>query len=530
MDTKGLCMKKGRATKKPQAGAAASARKKNRLFDKGRTWGGPFLSAILLVVIQPPLLWFPLAFLALVPLLDAVRKQDLRFSFLAGYVTGMISYLGLIYWVIIAMHNYGGIDIVLSAVILILFCAYLSVYTGLFTFVCAFLEKRFSVPLHISAPIVWVLTEYGRGTFATGFPWSYIAYSQQPFLPFIQIASVTGTYFISFLIVAVNAVIYCLWRKRKVSPAYAGMVGLLCVVSLVYGAVRLSEDPAEGTKSVAIIQGNIAQDVKWDAAAKEKTIEKYVSMTIGSSKGADLIVWPETAMPFLYLEDGRARSIVDAVPRVLKSNLLFGSVARNEAGQFHNAAYAVSRTGEPAGVYNKVHLVPFGEYTPLASSLPFLARLTASGGDFSPGEGHKPLAIDEGNVGVLICYEGVFPSITRKTVLAGAQVLVNLTNDAWYNRTSAAYQHFGFYAFRAIETDRYVLRAANTGISGIFDPRGRVVKKTALFTEEIVRGRFEMRNTQTLYVRFGDYFIVLILGVLAVAIIAGYRHSVRTTH
>ncbi len=178
----------------------------------------------------------------------------------------------------------------------------------------------------------------------------------------------------------------------------------------------------------------------------------------------------------------------------------------------------IGKTGDTIGVYSKVHLVPFGEYTPLVSYLPFLEKLTAAGGDFVPGDGHGPIKTDIGNIGILICYEGAFPYITIETVRKGAQVLVNLTNDAWYDRTSAPFQHFAFYIFRAIETDRYLLRAANTGISAIIDPKGRVDAKTPIFTEEILKGSFAMKDTKTFYVRYGDYFILLALLALAVAV------------
>ncbi len=169
--------------------------------------------------------------------------------------------------------------------------------------------------------------------------------------------------------------------------------------------------------------------------------------------------------------------------------------------------------------------MPFGEYTPLVSYLPFLEKLTAAGGDFVPGDGHIPIKTDIGNIGVLICYEGVFPYITNETVRQGAQVLVNLTNDAWYDRTSAPYQHFAFYIFRAIETDRYLLRAANTGISAIIDPKGHVEAETPIFTEEILRGSFAMKDKKTFYVRYGDYFILLALIALIALAIAGWRRK-----
>jgi apolipoprotein N-acyltransferase len=183
----------------------------------------------------------------------------------------------------------------------------------------------------------------------------------------------------------------------------------------------------------------------------------------------------------------------------------------------------IGKTGDTIGLYNKVHLVPFGEYTPLLTYFPFLEKLTAAGGNFIPGDGHTPIKTDMGDVGILICYEGIFSYITIETVRAGAQVLVNLTNDAWYDRTSAPFQHFAFYIFRAIETDRYVLRAANTGISAIIDPKGRVNAKTLIFTDDTLRGSFAMKNTKTFYVRYGDYFVLPILLALAAAIFVGWR-------
>ena len=496
---------------------------KNKLLDMTYAYWLPFLSGILLIIIQPPLSLSPIAFVALMPLLSSINKDDLRLSFFSGYLTGVVSYLGLIYWVIIAMNRYGGIDIFLSALILILFVLYLSCYTGVFALACAWLEKRFSIPVYFSSPLVWVLMEYARGSTVYGFPWSFLAHSQHGFLSFIQVASITGTYFISFLIVAANAVFFSLWRRKKISLIYISVVAILFTATFIYGFVSLAERNEIPQKKVAIIQGNIRQDVKWDETFKIMTIKKYIQMTQQSGKTADLIVWPETAMPFIFDQEIHANKYVKALPADMNATILFGTISKDKSNRFRNSAYAVGKTGDTIGVYNKAHLVPFGEYTPLLTYLPFLEKLTAAGGDFVPGEGHKPITADIGKIGVLICYEGAFPYITIDTVRAGAQVLVNLTNDAWYDRTSAPFQHFAFYIFRAIETDRYVLRAANTGISAIVDPKGRIDAKTSIFTEEILKGLFAMKNTKTFYVRYGDYFILIALLVLVVAAMVGWR-------
>lgn len=495
---------------------------RNKLISQAYAYRLPLLSGILLIVIQPPVSLFPLAFFALIPLIGSVDKDNLRFSFFSGYVAGVVSYLGLIYWVFIAMNRYGGISIPLSVLILFLFVLYLSCYMGFATLSCAWLEKKYSVPVSISLPLVWVLMEYARGSTVYGFPWSFLAHSQYNFLPFIQIVSITGSYFISFLIVAANVIFFSFWRKKRVSSVYMTLVAVLFIVTFVYGFVVLSGKSEDTSlKNVTVIQGNIRQDVKWDEAFKIMTINKYIQMTLESGRASDLVVWPETAMPFIFDEEIHANKYIKDLASVMNTNLLFGTISKNAFGRYRNASYAIGKTGDTIGVYNKVHLVPFGEYTPLVSYLPFLEKLTAAGGDFVPGDGHIPIKTDIGNIGILICYEGVFPYITNETVRQGAQVLINLTNDAWYDRTSAPYQHFAFYIFRAIETNRYLIRAANTGISAIIDPKGHVKARTPIFTEEILKGAFAMRDRKTFYTRYGDYFVLLVLVALVVLAVVG---------
>lgn len=487
-------------------------------------YGYALLSGALLVLVQPPVSLFPLAFIALVPLLRVIDGNDILLSFKRGFAAGMVAWLGIVYWVVVAMNSYGGINIPLSVLVLLLFAIYLSLYVAIFTASCAYLEKRTSVPVYLLAAPVWVLLEYARGAVMTGFPWALLGHSQYGFLPLIQVASVTGTYFISFLIVAVNGVIFSLWVRRRVSRVWTAVVIVLVASSVAYGFVRLQHRDGEPFRA-AIVQGNIGQDVKWDDAFKMMTISKYYRLSFGLARGSDLIIWPETAMPFIIDRDVHAYKYVRAVPAMLESRLLFGTVGLGAERKLLNSVHYVDRDGRTAAIYNKVHLVPFGEYTPIVSYFPFLANITAIGADFIPGEGHRPIETDAGRVGILVCFEGIFPYITNETVREGAQVLVNVTNDAWYNRTSAPYQHFAFYVFRAIETDRYVLRAANTGISAVIDPRGRIRGKTPIFTEEVLRGAYALKDTMTFYVRYGDYFIVLCLILLACMVVAGIYHG-----
>lgn len=487
----------------------------------------PIASGILLILCQPPVSLFPLAFVALIPLLYAVETYSYRHPFIPGFITGIVAYVGLIYWVVVAMNTYGGIDIFTSTLILLLFVLYLSLYIGCYTAAISAIEKRMSVPIYLSAPIVWALLEYLRGVALTGFPWSFLAHSQHNFLAFIQVASITGTYFISFLIAAINCIIFFVVLKKSISKVYIIVILIMVAASVIFGLVRL-QTLQEGKLTTAIVQGNIRQDVKWDNNFKLKTIQAYYQNTLKNGGDVDFFVWPETALPLVFNEEVYINQHIKALPPMVNSLLLFGTIWKDRNGKLYNSSYVIGKNGDVNGIYNKAHLVPFGEYTPLVRYLPFLQKITAQGAGFASGEGHDPIITSLGKVGILICYEGVFPYITNATVSRGAQFLVNLTNDAWYERTSAAYQHLAFYVFRAVETDRYVLRAANTGISAIIDPRGNITARTPIFEERVLKGNFALRDNLTFYVSHGDYFILVsFLFLLAIITIQFFREKSR---
>lgn len=474
------------------------------------------LSGLLLVFCQPPVSQFYLAYFALTPLLFTVEAGRVRLNFLSGFIAGIVSFGGLVYWVVVAMNTFGGISIPLSLATLFLLVLYLSLFTGCFTGLIGLLRDRLGIPFALSAPPAWVLLEYLRGILLSGFPWSFLAHSQYNFLPVVQAVSVTGTYFLSFLIVAVNCLVYSTLANKRFPLAYGTFVICLFSACLAFGFYRLSE-PVRGNMGAAIIQGNVPQDVKFDEAYREATIKTYSTLTLLHSLPSDLVVWPETAMPFVFGRNG-ASDAIRAIPKDLGNNLLFGTISRDERGRCYNSAYVIGKNGEVSGPYSKNHLVPFGEYTPLVAYFPFLQDISVAIGDFFPGPSHDPIRTDTGRIGVLICYEGVFPYITIDTVRRGADVLVNITNDGWFGRSSAPYQHLAAYVFRAVETDRYVLRAANTGISAIIDPRGRIDARTSLFETEVLRGTFGLRRGRTLYVRYGDYFVLLAFLLLIVPV------------
>ncbi|HOO91704.1 MAG TPA: apolipoprotein N-acyltransferase, partial [Syntrophales bacterium] len=285
------------------------------------------------------------------------------------------------------------------------------------------------------------------------------------------------------------------------------------------------------SNDILIVQGNIDQSVKWSPEYQTETITTYNNMsTDASESGVSLIVWPETAVPFFFQNyNDKSRSLIKTA---IKTNswLLFGSPGYKRDGgkiSFYNSAYLLSPEGTVSGRYDKVHLVPFGEYVPLHDILFFIDKLVEGAGDFTAGNEITPLSMDDGNVGVLICYEGIFPEISREYRQRGADLLVNITNDAWYGDTSAPYQHLTMAAFRAIENRIYMIRSANTGISAIVDPTGKILSKTGLFERTTLRGSIQFTQYDTVYSRYGDVFACSCIMFLLIGFFISLRRTNR---
>jgi apolipoprotein N-acyltransferase len=483
------------------------------------------LSGLLLTASFPVIGFDVVAWFALVPLMIALRNLSGFDSFRLGFLSGIIHYVTLMYWFIPFLTTYGPFPVIISVGILLLLSAYLSVYVALFSMIISWVRISICL-LFLVIPALWVSLEYIRAILFSGFPWELLGHTQYNALRIIQISDIVGVYGVSFLILLSNGLLFILYQYvakqnrhgQKTSPKHIAVCALF--LGGVFGAVwyyggwqtrviedRISQAPL---KKIAILQGNIDQTKKWDRAYQLSTIEKYIALSkIASAKRPDLIVLPETAMPFYFSNNVLLTRMV--VRRIQSSavDTLLGSPAYSRDGdrvEYFNRVFLVRSHGAIADEYSKAHLVPFGEYVPLKRWLPFLGKMVEHVGDFSTGTVGDTITWGEHKIGMLICYEMIFPYLSRAAVQNGAHLLINVTNDAWYGKTSAPFQHFSMAVFRAVETRRALVRSANTGISGFIDPLGRVISQTAIFEDAVIGEDIPLMSGQTPYVKLGDFF------------------------
>jgi apolipoprotein N-acyltransferase len=455
-----------------------------------------------------------LAWVALIPLLIALEESTPQVAFRVGFTCGISAYALILYWLNIVFTRYGKLPWSVSIMIYLLLVLWLAMFYGLSTCVGRLGEQN-GIKTAFTLPIAWVAFDFIRSFLFSGFAWGMLGHSQFRTLPLIQIADLVGVYGITVLIVLANIVLYRALRAlsgtRVPYPVKSSTLLLLMMIAtLYYGFSRLNAPVLTQTKPlrVALIQGNIPQDVKWSPEFRQRTIDTYDRLTREAAKeGVDLIVWPESAVPFFFQDEPLQAERIRGLARELNSYLLFGSPAhelRNGRSTFLNSAFMISPLGETVGRADKLHLVPLGEYIPLGNLLTFINKLVVGIGDFSPGE--RAVVLDAGGtkLGVQVCYEVIFPELARQYVRGGARVLVAITNDAWFGRSSAPYQHLAIATFRAVETRTPLIRAANTGVTAIVDQNGYIRTMTGLFAEGYRTGEIQPGSGQSLYLTIGD--------------------------
>ena len=461
------------------------------------------------------------------------NANDTRRAFLLGLTTGIVYFTGTLYWITLVMAVYGGLATWIAVVLNGALIAYLALFPALFAVVMRRALAAFGARALAAAPLVWVASEMGRTYILTGFPWVLLGYSQAAVLPIAQLASLVGVYGVSALVAAVSAVtanVVIAKAGGRLRPAVV-VAGLLLIV-FAWGTRRV--DASEWTRAgepirVGLVQANVDQGQKWDPARATSILTDYLNMTRDAvERGAQFVVWPESSTPF-YFEELRDRADADRVRALARRThvpILIGSdqIEPGAPVKYFNSAFLVRDDGSTGGVYRKMHLVPFGEYVPFKRVLFFAAPLVEAVSDFS--EGDRPVLLPVGGhlISTSICYEIVYPNLVRQFVTGGSELLTSITNDAWFGRTSAPYQHFAQASMRAIEEGRYLVRSANTGISGIVDPYGRVLDRTEVYQPAVVVGEARFLRTTTVYTRIGDVFAYAsVVATLALLVLSRRR-------
>jgi apolipoprotein N-acyltransferase len=492
------------------------------------------LSAILQVIIFPLPGVYVLSWIALAPLIVALLRTrpagELEIAgsvrlrpaspgqgFLMGYACGILWYAGTCYWIFDTMRNFGGLNVAEALLALFLFCCYLGLYHGFFGLLFSLLadpSRDFRRPLVI-APFLWVAVELAR-TRITGFNWCLLGIAQVDNVALSRIASSTGVYGISFEIVLVNVALAAAFLVPREKQG-AMLAAALAAAAVLQAGRLIDAPPARADRAALLVQQNIPVSADWTPSYLQETLQGLTNLTETSAATSslpkpDLIVWPESPAPF-FTNDPRFRDVMSKMARDTKTWVVTGSIgtssAAGEGGQtspLFNSAALISPSGEWTARYDKAHLVPFGEYLPFPSLFSFAGGLTKSVGEFQHGTSRHPLDAGDERLGVFICYESIFPDEVRQFADQGAQVFVNISNDGWYGDSGAYAQHLNQTRMRAIENNRWLLSATDTGVTAAIDPWGRVVARIPRKQRTTLIAPYALTSDTTFYTRHGDWF------------------------
>jgi apolipoprotein N-acyltransferase len=462
--------------------------------------------------------------IAFVPLIFVIVRTNSSLSFLYGFLSGFVFNAVGLYWLVpmLYFNTQSYVQAVISASILWI---YLAFYWGLWGFgvqkYISFQKDKSSIyPIIIFGSCLWVLLEYIRTYFLTGFPWAIIGYSQCEFIEIIQVAEFTGVYGVSFLIVFCNICFY-FWLEGK-NKRYLYTSLILIFLFILFGSIRIYKFRFLGEReyNVSILQPNIDQYKKWSEEYMQEILSKLRNQAINVGKyKVDLALWPETVLPGVIPEDAWLVGFAKKLASYTKSFNIFGLFYNEDNNKLFNSVVGFNDEEKLSTIHRKNHLVPFGEFIP---SRKFLARffdILNTMGDVDKGSDTNVFNIGELSIGSTICSENFFPDIARRFILNGAKVLTNHTNDAWYVDTAEPYQHFMMNVFRAVENRKFILVSANTGISGIIEPSGIILDKTRMQKEDILNGTFSQNDFRAFYTKFGDIFVKLCIVVLLVLVI-----------
>ncbi len=515
-------------------------------------WLLVLISSFLQVVIFPLPGLYILSWIAFAPLIVAILRArpagelevdgsvNLQVAkawqgFLLGYASGILWYAGTCYWIYDTMHLYGGLNRPFALLALFLFCLYLGIYHGLFGLLLSLVagpgrDHRRGL---VAAPFLWVAVELAR-TLVTGFPWNLLGTAQVDNISLSRITTWTGVYGVSFEIMLVNVAVaaaFLVPRKKRSTLLIASLAA-----AAVLQAGRLVDAPALwADHNALLVQQNIPVNENWTRGTFERTLRELTDLTLSSflnrdktTGKLDLIVWPESPAPF-FASDPLFREPVSQMARQADAWVITGAIGSAPAAEngsarsrMFNSAALTNPSGEWTARYDKVHLVPFGEYLPFPSLFAFAGGLTKEVGEFTPGASRTPLDAGGTRLGVFICYESVFPGEVRQFANQGAQVFINISNDGWYGDSGAYAQHLNQTRMRAIENDRWILSATDTGVTASIDPYGRIVARLPRKTRGALVAPYALTSVTTFYTRHGDWFAWLCAIISAGALLARF--------
>ena len=507
----------------------------------------PAVSAVLLILSFPGFNIWIFAWVAFVPLFFALDGQNPLAAFLRAYLTGFLFFLGTMYWLI---------HVTLPGTLTVV--AYLALYFGLFGLIISLITPtrcNYTASVYgrlFFVPSVWTALEWLRSHALTGFGWNLLGYSQSLNLPAIQIADMTGPYGPGFAVMMFSVAVYMFVRdfkreKNAYIPVAAATITILAVFG--YGLLRMNNVFTGEKLRVALVQGNIPQDQKWDRRCVDMIMSRYEDLTRkAAAKKPDIIIWPETSIPGFVENEEDLSGRVEALVKETGLPVLAGSPRYKDAADgtsYYNSAFLFMNDGSVGGLYDKVHLVPFGEYVPLKGLFFFVHKFAPRPiGDFRSGkeftvfrfpmkrasrnDNYSWKMVKRVAFSSLICFEDIFPGLARRFTAKGIDFLVNITNDGWFGRSAAAYQHAQASIFRAVENRINVLRAANTGLSCFIDQKGRIAGRVSdggrdLFVPGFVTGEIVLSRTKTLYMAYGDIFAYACIAFAALYLAAIYR-------
>jgi apolipoprotein N-acyltransferase len=489
-----------------------------------------FTAAFVMALAFPRTDWSLTPWVGLTPLLVIATSRAPRTAFFWGWASGTIFFLVLLRWLQFTFQVYSEIPWPLVYGPVFLLAAYCGFWTGAVAWLVSWLAERRSAAFALAlVPFFWVAAEWLRGHLFGGFPWGTIGYSQYLRLRVIQIAELAGVHGVSFVLLAVNAAIAgCVVLRWRHALAGVGAAAVLVAATLVFGSVRLAEPTPTSVGRVAIIQPSIEQPLKWEPRHTRETLGIYFALLrrVGEER-PQLVVWPETAAPTILRRDPVLVERFRAAAAELGAPMLLGSIDEVN-GRFRNTAFLINDQGI-VGRYDKIQLVPFGEFLPLSGVLGFVRGWAQFIAELEAGSRAVVFNAPPAPFGVVICYEGIFPDLFRQFVRDGALLMVNMTNDAWFGRTSGPEQHLAMYPFRAVEHRVSIVRAANTGVSAFIAPSGMIVRRLHLFERGVMTESVPLRTRRTLFTRVGDWVGLLSLAVTAAVVAGTWRRAAVVT-